>query len=140
MNRSKLWILTFFCLVGNEEIIELLDKVHLSHLSGLVKSYDTSYSQEWTKMLSPGEQQRLAFARIFYWKPRFAILDEATSAMDKDTEEYLYRSLMDLGTTVISVTHHPNLIEFHDTVVRLNGQGGYTIQEEGTSNPSLIAV
>lgn len=58
--------------VTDQEIVQLLQKVRLSHLSGLVKSYDTVYGQEWSKMLSPGEQQRLVFARIFYWKPRFA--------------------------------------------------------------------
>lgn len=117
-----------------------MEKVRLSHLSGLIQSYDTSYSQEWNKFLSPGEQQRLVFARIFYWKPRFAILDEATSAMDKETEEHLYRSLIDLGTTVISISHNNNVIEMHDTLVRLDGQGGYTIEEERTARASLVAI
>lgn len=90
-------------------------------------------------MLSPGEQQRLVFARIFYWKPRFAVLDEATSSMDKEAEEHLYQSLIDQGTTVVSVSHHPNLIGFHDSIVRLDGQGGYTI-EDGAASPSLVAV
>ncbi|CAO0791458.1 unnamed protein product [Mucor circinelloides] len=58
--------------ITDQEIVQLLQKVRLSHLSGLVQSYDTVYGQEWSKMLSPGEQQRLVFARIFYWKPRFA--------------------------------------------------------------------
>jgi ATP-binding cassette subfamily D (ALD) protein 4 len=127
-------------LVGNEEIIELLEKVRLSHLSGLIESYDTNYGQEWNKLLSPGEQQRLVFARILYWKPRFAVLDEATSAMDKETEEHLYQSLIDQGTTIISVSHHPNLVRFHNTIVHLDGQGQYTIEGEGTENHSLIAV
>jgi ATP-binding cassette subfamily D (ALD) protein 4 len=127
-------------IVSNEEIIGLLEKVRLSHLSALIESYDTNYSQEWNKLLSPGEQQRLVFARIFYWKPRFAVLDEATSAMDKETEEHLYQSLIDLGTTVISVSHHPNLVRFHNTIVHLDGQGGYTIEGEGTQSSSLVAV
>lgn len=46
--------------------------VRLGHLSELIQSYDTPYGQEWNKLLSPGEQQRLIFARVFYWKPRFA--------------------------------------------------------------------
>lgn len=120
-----------------------MEKVRLSHLSGLIQSYDTVYTQEWSKFLSPGEQQRLVFARIFYWKPRFAVLDEATSAMDKETEEHLYQSLIDLGTTVISVSHHPNVVEFHDTIVRLDGQGGYTVEHQqggGVSKSDLVAV
>lgn len=125
--------------ITDGEIVELLEKVRLSHLSSLITSYDTSYGQEWNKLLSPGEQQRLVFARILYWKPRFAVLDEATSAMDKEAEEHLYQSLIDQGTTVVSVSHHPNLIGFHDTIIRLDGQGGYTV-EDGTASPSLVAV
>lgn len=66
-------------------------------------------------------------------------MDEATSAMDKETEEHLYNSLIAMGTTVISVTHHPNIIRLHNTIVRLDGQGGYTIDEEGKMS-SLVAV
>lgn len=106
----------------------------------MIQSYDTSYSQEWNKFLSPGEQQRLVFARILYWKPRFAVLDEATSSMDEETEEYLYRTLIDLGVTVISISHRSNIIELHDTLVRLDGQGGYTIEEEHTIQTSLVAI
>lgn len=125
--------------ITDQEIVQLLQKVRLSHLSGLVKSYDTVYGQEWSKMLSPGEQQRLVFSRIFYWKPRFAVLDEATSAMDKDTEDYLYEALINMGTSVISVSHHPNVIDYHSTIVRLDGQGGYTIENRESSS-SLVAV
>lgn len=114
--------------------------VRLSHLSGLIESYDTNYSQKWNTLLSPGEQQRLVFARAFYWKPRFAILDEATSAMDKDTENHLYKTLIALGTTVISVSHHPNVIEFHQKILRLDGQGGYSIEGEDMMSTSLLAV
>ncbi|KAI9248694.1 ATP-binding cassette sub-family D member 4-like protein [Helicostylum pulchrum] len=127
--------------ISDEEIIRLLEMVRLSHLSGLIESYDTNYSQKWNTLLSPGEQQRLVFARAFYWKPRFAILDEATSAMDKDTENHLYKTLIDLGTTMISVSHHPNVIEFHQKILRLDGQGGYSIEgEEDMMSTSLLAV
>ncbi|KAG2208279.1 hypothetical protein INT47_006135 [Mucor saturninus] len=126
--------------ITDQDIIQLLEKVRLSHLSGLIQSYDTSYSQEWNKFLSPGEQQRLVFARILYWKPRFAVLDEATSSMDEETEEYLYRTLIDLGITVISISHRSSITELHDTLVRLDGEGGYTIEEENTVQSSLVAI
>ncbi|CEP12827.1 hypothetical protein [Parasitella parasitica] len=125
--------------ITDKEIVHLLQKVRLSHLSGLVRSYDTVYSQEWSKMLSPGEQQRLVFARVFYWKPSFAVLDEATSAMDKDTEDYLYQAVINMGTTVISVSHHPNVIDYHNTIVRLDGQGGYTIENKEASTSFFAA-
>lgn len=67
------------------------------------------------------------------------VLDEATSAMDKDTEDYLYEALIHMGTSVISVSHHPNVIDYHNTIVRLDGQGGYTIETKESSS-SLVAV
>lgn len=67
------------------------------------------------------------------------VLDEATSAMDKETEDYLYQALINLGTSVISVSHHPNVIDYHNVIVRLDGQGGYTIENRESSS-SLVAV
>ncbi|KAI8887908.1 ATP-binding cassette sub-family D member 4, partial [Backusella circina FSU 941] len=128
--------------VSDEQIVDLLEKLRLSHLSGLIQSYDTVYGQEWFKFLSPGEQQRLVFARVLFWNPRFAVLDEATSSIDKDTEEYLYKLLMESGTTVISVSHHTNVVRFHHVIVKLDGAGHYTIHDDNdTSTPSsLVAI
>ncbi|KAI7902855.1 ATP-binding cassette sub-family D member 4 [Cokeromyces recurvatus] len=117
--------------ITDEDIVYLLEKVHLNRLSGLIQSYDTVYSQqEWNKkLLSPGEQQRFMFARLFYWKPRFAVLDEATSAMDKEMANNLYKTLM-CTTTVISVSHRPEIIDLHRILVHLDGNGGYTVEEK----------
>ncbi|KAL1921730.1 uncharacterized protein VTP21DRAFT_10372 [Calcarisporiella thermophila] len=109
--------------VPDEEVDRLLNLVNLSHLSEMVESYDTAYGQEWSKMLSPGEQQRLSFARIFFWKPIFAVLDEATSAMDPRIESYLYNRLKHFGITCISVSHNTHLLRHHDRVIILgNGR------------------
>ncbi|KAI8997294.1 ATP-binding cassette sub-family D member 4-like protein [Pilobolus umbonatus] len=113
--------------ISDQEVIAILTKVRLTHLLGIVQSYDTMYEQEWSKFLSPGEQQRLVFARLFYWKPRVAVLDEASSAMDEESEEYLYRELLRTKSTVISVTHHSQIIQLHSTVVRIDGSGGFSI-------------
>ncbi|KAI8987578.1 ATP-binding cassette sub-family D member 4 [Mycotypha africana] len=125
--------------ITDEEVLELLDKVHLRHLSGLIESYDTIYGEEWNSLLSPGERQRLAFARIFYWKPRFTVLDEATSAVDAETSEYFYNALKTLGTTIISVSHDPSIVNLHDTIVSLEGFGEYSIQSN-TVNTPLVTV
>ncbi|OAD65219.1 hypothetical protein PHYBLDRAFT_189609 [Phycomyces blakesleeanus NRRL 1555(-)] len=113
--------------ISDQEIRSLLQQVHLSHLEGLIESFDHAYAQEWNKMLSPGEQQRLMFARIFYWKPRFAVLDEATSTMDTATEDHLYSLTKEFGITLISVSHHPSVYRFHKRHVALDGHGNYTI-------------
>lgn len=65
-------LICIFSLVPDHQIQELLELVQLSHLEHLVISFDTHYGEEWQKMLSPGEQQRLIFARVFYRLPRFA--------------------------------------------------------------------
>jgi ABC-type uncharacterized transport system fused permease/ATPase subunit len=60
---------------------------------------------EWDKELSLGEQQRLAFSRLFFHKPKFAILDESSSALDSINEDIVYSNCKKLGITLISVAH-----------------------------------
>lgn len=79
------------------------------------------------KGLSLGEQQRVAFARLLLARPRYAILDEATSALDIPLEERLYTLLRNSGVTFISVGHRPSVIKFHDGVLTLTGEGGWTM-------------
>jgi putative ATP-binding cassette transporter len=73
---------------------------------------DTS---RWAQQLSPGEQQRIAFARALVQRPDWLFLDEATSAVDEATEARLYRLLRDRlpATTLFSVGHRSTLRPFH---------------------------
>jgi putative ATP-binding cassette transporter len=71
-------------------------------------------SQNWALQLSPGEQQRLSFARVLLIKPRWVFLDEATSALDEATETHMYELLQRLsGITIVSIGHRPSLRRFH---------------------------
>jgi putative ATP-binding cassette transporter len=65
--------------------------------------------------LSPGEQQRLAVARALLNRPQWLFLDEATAALDADTEDYLYRLLRERlpETTLISIAHRSHVAEHH---------------------------
>jgi vitamin B12/bleomycin/antimicrobial peptide transport system ATP-binding/permease protein len=77
--------------------------------------------QSWDKVLSGGEQQRLAFARMLLNPPTLAILDEATSALDEDSQARLmelFRFRLS-ATTVISVSHRPSLARFHNREIHL---------------------
>ena len=58
---------------------------------------------DWEKLLSVGEQQRLAFGRVLVHRPSVVILDEATSALDSSNEAALYERLRNSGTTLISI-------------------------------------
>jgi putative ATP-binding cassette transporter len=87
----------------------------------------------WALQLSPGEQQRIAFARALVQKPDWLFLDEATSALDEATEARLYGLVRDrlAGTTVFSVGHRATLRPFHarELVVQPRGNGPGTIVE-----------
>lgn len=75
--------------------------------------------KSWTQQLSLGEQQLLAFARVFYLKPDILFLDEATASLDETTERQLYQNLECFlpQVTLISVGHRETLREFHEKVV-----------------------
>lgn len=105
---------------ADEEILSpLLVECGLSHL---MEKPDTE--ADWSHILSLGEQQKLAFVRVFLRKPKWVFLDEATSAMNEETEEKMYRLLTALpGTTVISIGHRSTLDKWHNRVLRIeNGK------------------
>jgi len=108
-----------------EELQAMLEKVNLGDMAERFGGFDMI--MDWENMLSPGEQQRLAFARLLLARPRYAVLDEATSALDVKNEAHLYRQLKESGTTFISVGHRPGLLDYHDKVLELQGAGGWRV-------------
>lgn len=78
--------------------------------------------QRWNQTLSGGEQQRLALARALLQRPEYIFLDEATSAMDHETELDIYATLIAQlpNSTFISVAHHESLARFHSHTLDLN--------------------
>lgn len=104
--------------LSDEELHQILHKVNLSDLAE--RFGGLGVEKDWSDILSLGEQQRLAFARILVAKPKYAILDESTSALDVNNEENLYRLLLEIGTTFISVGHRPTLKKYHQIVVALS--------------------
>jgi putative ATP-binding cassette transporter len=97
-------------------------------LPELVHRYpDLDIKQDWPRLLSLGEQQRLAFARLLLNSPRFVVLDEATSALDVTTERMLYELLVKRDMAYVSVGHRPTLTAFHDTVLEIDGSGAWRL-------------
>ena len=113
--------------VDDARLKEILDEVQLSELVGRVGSLDSQ--QDWEKLLSMGEQQRLAFARVLVRMPKLVILDEATSALDSRNEAKLYRRMQDAGVTVISIAHRPAVLRYHTHVLHLSGGGVWALAE-----------
>lgn len=98
---------------------DLVDALHRCGLRQIANRLDEE--ERWDKLLSGGEQQRLAFARLLVHKPEIIILDEATSALDEasqDTMMSLFRSELS-DAMLLSVGHRPSLAEFHDRTVEL---------------------
>lgn len=107
----------------DDALMALLEKVNLPDLADRFGGLDVE--MDWHKVLSIGEQQRLAFARVLLARPRFAILDEATSALDVANESSLYRQLTDSQTTLISVGHRSTILKFHSQVLELTGDSDW---------------
>ena len=107
------------------QLLDLLVRVNLSDLAQRFGGLDTE--MDWEKVLSIGEQQRLAFARVLLIQPRFAILDEATSALDTANEGNLYRQLARTSTTLISVGHRSTILQYHKQVLELTGDGQWRV-------------
>lgn len=83
---------------------------------------------DWKNVLSPGEQQRLAFARALLRKPELMILDEATSSLDIAGERLLYELLRKMGCSYVSVAHRVTLYDCHDTMLEMTGGGGWKLK------------
>jgi len=77
--------------------------------------------QNWGETLSGGEKQRLAMARLLHHRPRFAVLDECTSAVSADGEVALYGACQAAGITFLSIAHRPALKRFHSLIVTIDG-------------------
>ena len=110
---------------SDDQLRHVLEQVRLPEL---VKRYpDLDIIQDWPRLLSLGEQQRLAFARLLLNSPSFVVLDEATSALDVATERHLYALLAEREMAFVSVGHRPTLTAFHDTVLELDGSGNWRL-------------
>ena len=98
-------------------------------LEYLLERYPLDKEVNWGDELSLGEQQRLGMARLFYHKPKFAILDECTSAVTIDMEERFCKRVRAMGTSCITISHRPALVAFHEIVLSLDGEGGWNVQD-----------
>lgn len=116
------------------EMLELLKNVDLEYL---LERYPTDKEVNWGDELSLGEQQRLGMARLFYHKPTFAILDECTSAVTTDMEARFCAKVRAMGTSCITISHRPALVAFHDVVLSLDGEGGWSVQCKSPDSPAI---
>lgn len=127
--RSQLIYPSAQTALSDEELLAILEQVHLPRLAERVGGLDAV--QDWEKMLSVGEQQRLAFGRVLVHAPGIVILDEATSALDSANEAALYGRLREKGTTLISIAHRAAVLRHHTHVLHLQGEGAWEVLDAG---------
>jgi len=104
-----------------EEVAEAFKRVGLEHLVDRIED-----EAPWDQTLSGGEKQRLAFARIFLHNPDIIILDEATAALDPESQDRLMELLSKQpdSTALVSVGHRPELEAFHNRKIVLERRAG----------------
>jgi ATP-binding cassette subfamily D (ALD) protein 4 len=148
--------------VSDADVIRVLKLARLENVIETIDDFDNTYTVDWGKMLSPGEQQKMAFARLFYARPMFAgeccnisapsafarhisrrdvniltpffflfsiVLDEATSSMDTDSENEMFKQCRLLNITCITVCHNEGLERYHQQRLSLEGRGSWTFSQ-----------
>jgi ATP-binding cassette, subfamily D (ALD), peroxisomal long-chain fatty acid import protein len=120
------------------DLQQVLEHVRLGYLPDREGGWDCR--KEWKNVLSGGEKQRMAMARLVYHEPRFAFLDEATSAVSQDVEGILYEVAKEKGITLITVSTRASLKKYHTFTMNL-GQGddgmGWELERIGTEQEKL---
>ena len=111
--------------VSDDKLYDVLKAVNLPDLVERCGGFEIE--ADWGNLLSLGEQQRVAFARVLLAQARYVVLDEATSALDTQNEESLYQQLHDSGATLVSVSHRLNIRKYHRHVLDLGGDGSWRV-------------
>ncbi|KAJ1966159.1 ATP-binding cassette long-chain fatty acid transporter pxa2 [Dipsacomyces acuminosporus] len=113
--------------VTDADLLETLNVVQLGHIVEREGGWDSV--KLWRDALSGGDKQRIAMARLFYHRPRYAIMDECTSAVSMDVEKVMYTHATALGITLLTVSHRQSLWQYHNYILQYDGQGGYTFSK-----------
>lgn len=114
--------------ITDEDLLKIMENVKLAHV--VARETDGwNANNDWADVLSGGEKQRMAMARLIYHKPLYAILDECTSAVSVDVEGHLYTYMKEQGITLITVSHRETLWKYHDYLLKFYGDRQYTFGE-----------
>ncbi|KAJ2676918.1 ATP-binding cassette long-chain fatty acid transporter pxa2 [Coemansia sp. RSA 1085] len=113
--------------VSDADLLEILSVVQLESIVEREGGWDEV--KPWRDALSGGDKQRIAMARLFYHRPRYAIMDECTSAVSMDVEKIMYTHATELGITLLTVSHRQSLWKYHNYILQYDGHGGYVFSK-----------
>ncbi|KAH9835223.1 ABC transporter transmembrane region 2-domain-containing protein [Rhodofomes roseus] len=120
-----------------QDLMDILAAANLAYLPAREGGWSTR--KEWRDVLSGGEKQRMGLARVFYHMPKFAVLDECTSAVSSDVEGRMYEHAKSLGITLITISLRPSLMRYHTQLLTLagDGTGRWTLTRIGTAEERM---
>lgn len=120
-----------------ERMLGVLERVNLKEFADQLERID-----RWDRLMSLGQQQRFAFARLLFHKPKWVFLDEATSALDDDNQGLVMTLFQqDLaGTSVVSIGHRPGLETFHTRTLQLDSTGQGTVLRRRRRRPTRLSI
>ena len=104
--------------ITDDDLLAILKDAELAYLVEREGGWDAT--KDWIDVLSGGEKQRMNISRVFYHKPKYACLDECTSAVSVDVEGRLYRKCQELGCTIITISHRKQLMKYHRQLLQLD--------------------
>ncbi|KAF8506877.1 adrenoleukodystrophy protein [Russula emetica] len=113
--------------VTDDDLLEILSLVQLESVVEREGGWDIA--REWRDALSGGDKQKIAWARLFYHKPKYAVLDEATSLVPTEVEGKMMDHATELGITLLTVSHRPSLWRYHAMILHYDGMGGYVFTQ-----------
>eukprot|EP01102_Stenamoeba_stenopodia_P003437 TRINITY_DN1343_c0_g1_i2.p1 TRINITY_DN1343_c0_g1~~TRINITY_DN1343_c0_g1_i2.p1 ORF type:complete len:545 (+),score=77.36 TRINITY_DN1343_c0_g1_i2:732-2366(+) len=129
------------CIKGTQEDERLAELLSMFDLNYLLERYGGwGAVVDWADVLSIGEKQRIAMARLLFHKPTYGILDECVTSVSVDIEATLYSAARSHGITIFTVSHRPQLVQYHDYMLRLDGEGGWEWTELKKSNASSTST
>lgn len=113
--------------ITDEDLRKLLAIVDPAE--NIANTWSWDIKKDWFHAFSGGQKQRVAMARLFYHRPKFAILDECTSAVSDEIEDKIYETCSNLGITIFTVSHRVSLARHHNKILRFLGHGRWSVTD-----------